>query len=216
MKLVLHGYFRSGTTYRVRLALNWKGLDYDYVPVNLVEGEQSGPAYVTRNPQGLVPALEVDGTILTQSPAILEWLEEAVPARPLLPADPIVRARVRAFAAAIGCDIHPIQNLRVMKKVRADYGADQDGAFAWARHWIETGFTALETLAENASGANGFLFGDGPTLAEVYLLPQMYNARRFGVDLERFPRLVAADAAARALPEFDRAAPENQPDAPKA
>lgn len=213
MKLVLHGYFRSGTTYRTRLALNWKGVAYDYVPVNLVEGEQSSDAYKARNPQGLVPALEVDGAVLTQSVAILEWIEEAFPERPLLPADPIQRAKVRAFAAAIGCDIHPLQNLRVMKKVRADYGADQDGAFAWARHWIETGFDALEQLAAAGGGRDGFLFGDGPTLAEVYLLPQMFNARRFGVDLTPYPRLVAADAAARALPEFERAAPEHQPDA---
>lgn len=218
MKLVLHGYFRSGTSYRVRLALNWKGLEYDYVPVNLVEGAQSQPAYVTRNPQGLVPALEADGAILTQSPAILEWLEETFPDKPLLPADPLQRARVRAFAAAIGCDVHPLQNLRVMKKVKADYGADQDGALAWARHWITTGFDALERLAENAAqetgAAGGYLFGDAPTLAEVYLLPQMYNARRFGVELDPYPRLLAADAAARALPPFERAAPENQPDAP--
>ena len=217
MKLVLHGYFRSGTTYRVRLALNWKGLDYDFVPVNLVEGEQSRPDYLARNPQGLVPALEADGVILTQSPAILEWLEEVFPDKPLLPSDPVQRARVRAFAAAIGCDIHPIQNLRVLKKVKADYGADQEGAAAWARHWITTGFDALEQLAELSAQADreasGFLFGDGPTLAEVYLVPQMYNAHRFGVDLAPYPRLVAADAAARALPEFERAAPENQPGA---
>lgn len=217
MKLVLHGYFRSGTTYRVRLALNWKGLDYDFVPVNLVEGEQSRPDYLARNPQGLVPALEADRVILTQSPAILEWLEEVFPDKPLLPSDPVQRARVRAFAAAIGCDIHPIQNLRVMKKVKADYGADQEGATAWARHWITTGFDALEQLAELSAQADreasGFLFGDGPTLAEVYLVPQMYNAHRFGVDLAPYPRLVAADAAARALPEFERAAPENQPGA---
>ncbi|MGJ3230592.1 MAG: maleylacetoacetate isomerase [Oceanicaulis sp.] len=216
MKLVLHGYFRSGTTYRVRLALNWKGLSYDYVPVNLVEGEQSRPGYVTKNPQGLVPALEADGVILTQSPAILEWLEETFPDKPLLPSDAIERARVRAFAAAIGCDIHPIQNLRVMKKVKSDFGADQDGAQAWARHWITAGFDALERLAEDAGGENGFLFGDAPTFAEVYLLPQMYNARRFGVDLDPYPRLVAADAAARVLPPFEHAAPENQPDAPAA
>jgi maleylpyruvate isomerase len=217
MKLVLHGYFRSGTTYRVRLALNWKGLDYDFVPVNLVEGEQSRPDYLARNPQGLVPALEADGVILTQSSAILEWLEEVFPGKPLLPSDPATRARVRAFAAVIGCDIHPIQNLRVMKKVKADYGADQEGATAWARHWISTGFDALEQLADlsaqDDSETSGFLFSDKPTLAEVYLLPQMYNARRFGVDLAPYPRLVAADAAARALPEFERAAPENQPGA---
>jgi len=213
MKLVLHGYFRSGTTYRVRLALNWKGAAYDYVPVNLVEGAQSDAAYRALNPQGLVPALIADGTVLTQSPAILEWIEETWPERPLLPADSVQRARVRAFAAAIGCDIHPIQNLRVLKKVRAECGGE-DAAPAWARHWIETGFQALEALAADGGGSRGFLFGQGPTLAEIYLVPQMYNARRFGVDLAPFPRLVEADAAARALPEFERATPENQPDAP--
>ncbi|MGY6627368.1 MAG: maleylacetoacetate isomerase [Oceanicaulis sp.] len=213
MKLVLHGYFRSGTTYRVRLALNWKGVPYESVAVNLVDGGQHAADYLARNPQGLVPALEADGRVLTQSPAIIEWLEEVFPERPLLPADPMKRARVRAFAAAIGCDIHPIQNLRVMKKLRADHGADQDGAIAWARHWIETGFTALEEMAADTGGSNGFLFGDGPSLAEIYLLPQMFNARRFGVDVAAFPHLVAADKAARALPELAAAAPELQPDA---
>ncbi|WP_306016692.1 maleylacetoacetate isomerase [Oceanicaulis sp. MMSF_3324] len=213
MKLVLHGYFRSGTSYRTRLALNWKGVPFEYVGVNLVEGEQHSDAYKAKNPQGLVPALEVDGVMLTQSVAILEWIEETFPDRPLLPADPIQRARVRAFAAAIGCDIHPLQNLRILKKAREISGDDPEAGPAWARHWIATGFDALETLAEQADGRNGFVFGDGPTLAEIYLLPQMFNARRFGVDLAPYPRLVAADEAARALPEFERAAPENQPDA---
>ena len=213
MKLVLHGYFRSGTTYRVRLALNWKGLEYDYVPVNLVTGAQSEAAYLARNPQGLVPALEAGDDILTQSPAILEWIEETWPDRPLLPAHPVQRAKVRAFAAAIGCDIHPIQNLRILKAVGGDEGPGSHASRAWARRWIESGFAALERLAEAASGQDGFLFGGGPSMAEVYLLPQMANARRFGVDVSVYPRLVAADAAARALPEFERAAPENQPDA---
>ncbi|WP_439635231.1 maleylacetoacetate isomerase [Oceanicaulis sp.] len=210
MKLVLHGYFRSGTSYRTRLALNWKGVEYQYVGVNLVDGEQHSDAYKAKNPQGLVPALEVDGQVLTQSVAILEWIEETFPERPLLPTDPIERARVRAFAAAIGCDIHPLQNLRILKKARELSGDDAEAGPAWARHWISLGFEALEKLAD---GRNGFIFGDGPTLAEVYLLPQMFNARRFGVDLTPYPRLVAADEAARALPEFERAAPENQPDA---
>ncbi len=213
MKLVLHGYFRSGTSYRTRLALNWKGVPFEYVGVNLVEGEQHSDTYKAKNPQGLVPALDVDGVMLTQSVAILEWIEETFPDRPLLPADPIQRARVRAFAAAIGCDIHPLQNLRVLKKAREISGDDPEAGPAWARHWIATGFDALETLAEQADGRNGFVFGDSPTLAEIYLLPQMFNARRFGVDLAPYPRLVAADEAARALPEFERAAPENQPDA---
>ncbi len=213
MSLVLHGYFRSGTTYRVRLALNWKGVPYEVAPVNLLEGAQSSPDYLAKNPQGLVPALEVDGELLTQSPAILEWIEETYPQRPLLPSDRVERTKVRAFASVIGCDIHPLQNLRVMKKVRADYGDDQDGAWAWARHWMEVGFAALETLAAKANGQNGFIFGEGPSLAEIYLLPQMVNARRFGVDVSAYRHLVAADEAARALPEFADAAPEKQPDA---
>lgn len=213
MKLVLHGYFRSGTSYRTRLALNWKGIEYQYVGVSLVDGEQHSDAYKAKNPQGLVPALEVDGQVLTQSVAILEWIEETFPERPLLPSDPMKRARVRAFAAAIGCDIHPLQNLRILKKARALSNDDPEAGPAWARHWISLGFEALEKLAEQADGQNGFLFGDGPSLAEIYLLPQMFNARRFGVDLTPYPRLVAADEAAGALPEFERAAPENQPDA---
>ena len=213
MNLVLHGYFRSGTTYRTRLALNWKHIAYEYAAVDLVKGEQLSEAYKARNPQGLVPALQVDDQTLTQSVAILEWIEETFPERPLLPHDAFKRAKVRAFCAAIGCDIHPLQNLRVLKKARALSGGDQEDGIAWARHWIASGFEALETLAASGGGTHGFLFDDGPTLAEVYLLPQMFNARRFDVDLTPYPRLVAADQAARALPEFEQAAPENQPDA---
>ena len=215
MKLVLHGYFRSGTSYRTRLALNWKGAAYQTRPVNLVAGEQSGEAYRAKNPQGLVPALETPDGVLTQSPAILEWIEETWPGRPLLPANKGERAKVRAFAAAIGYDIHPIQNLRVTKRVSNALGAGQDGAQAWARHWITVGFEALERMAQSAGGVNGFLFGDGPSMAEIYLVPQMYNARRFGVEIDAFPRLVAADAAACALPEFAAAHPDAQPDAPR-
>jgi len=213
MKLVLHGYFRSGTTYRVRLALNWKGLDYDYVPVNLVTGGQREAKYLARNPQGLVPALEAGDDILTQSPAILEWIEETWPERPLLPSDPMLRARVRAFAAVVGCDIHPVQNLRILKAVGGEDGVQSDAAKAWGKRWIEAGYDALETLAADAPGQNGFLFSDGPTMAEIYLIPQMLNARRFGVDLAAYPRLVAAEEACNALPEFQHALPENQPDA---
>ncbi len=213
MKLVLHGYFRSGTTYRVRLALNWKGLDYDYVPVNLVTGGQREAAYLARNPQGLVPALEAGDDILTQSPAILEWIEETWPERPLLPSDPMLRARVRAFAAVVGCDIHPVQNLRILKAVGGEDGVQSDAAKAWGKRWIEAGYDALEKLAADAPGQNGFLFTDAPTMAEIYLIPQMLNARRFGVYLGAYPRLLAAEEACNALPEFQRALPENQPDA---
>ena len=204
MKPVLYGYFRSGTTYRVRAALNYKGVAYDYVPINLVAGEQGGTDYKKRNPQALVPALDTGDATLTQSPAILEWIEER-----------LLRARCRAFCAAIGCDIHPIQNLRVMKKLRADYGLDQDSAFAWARYWIALGFEALEEMAGREEGAGGFLFGTGPSLAEIYLMPQIYNAERFGLDLDPYPRLVAANAAAQSVPELAAAHPSKQPDAPK-
>lgn len=213
MKLVLHGYFRSGTTYRVRLALNWKGLDYDYVPVNLVTGAQREADYLRRNPQGLVPALEAGDAVLTQSPAILEWIEETWPDRPLLPSEPKLRAQVRAFAAVIGCDIHPLQNLRILKAVGGSAGAQSEPAQAWGKRWVEAGYEALEKLAADAPGRDGFLFTDGPTMAEIYLIPQMLNARRFGVDLTAYPRLTAAEAACNALPEFQRALPENQPDA---
>ncbi|MEO1039730.1 MAG: maleylacetoacetate isomerase [Pseudomonadota bacterium] len=212
--IVLYGYFRSGTSYRVRIALNWKGVPFQYQPVNLLTGAHQDAEFLARNPQALVPALSVSGTTLTQSPAILEWIEETWPDPALLPDDPVLRARVRAFAAVVACDVHPIQNLRVMKKIRADFGQDQDGALDWARHWIATGFEALEALAGAAPGANGFLFADTATMAEVYLVPQMFNARRFGVDLSAFPRLVAADAAASALPAFEASRPEVQPDAP--
>jgi len=215
MKLVLHGYFRSDAAYRARLALNWNAVAYDYAPVNLVKGEQHSAIYRACNPQGLVPTLEVNGEILTQSVAIVEWIEETFPDRPLLPSTSLERAKVRAFAAAIGCDIHPLQNLRVLKEVRALTEDNPESGFNWARHWIKTGFEALEQLAESGSGQNGFLFSGGPTLAEIYLLPQMFNARRFGVDLTPYPRLVDADEVARALPEFARAAPENQPDLPQ-
>ena len=213
MKLVLHGYFRSGTTYRVRLALNWKGLDYDYVPVNLVAGGQHEAEYLSKNPQGLVPALETGDQVLTQSPAILEWIEETWPERPLLPVDPALRAQVRAFAAVIGCDIHPVQNLRILKAVGGDDGPQGEAAKDWGARWITEGYDALETMAADAGGSRGFLFTDAPTLAEIYLIPQMINARRFGVDVSAYPRLVAAEHACNALPEFQRALPENQPDA---
>lgn len=213
MKPVLFGYFRSGTTYRIRAALNFKGVAYDYEPVNLVEGEQHSDAYKARNPQGLVPALVTGDAVMTQSPAILEWIEEAWPKPALLPSDSVERAKVRAFCAAIGCDIHPLQNLRVMKKLKADHSLTQDEAVAWSRHWITVGFTALEELAMRAGGQHGFVFPHGPSMAEIYLMPQMFNAERFGVDLTPFPRLVAANEAAQALPAFAQAHPSRQPDA---
>ena len=208
--MILHGYWRSGTSYRVRIALALKGLAFEQVAHDLRRGEQRGPAYRTLNPQGLVPALEVDGTVLTQSPAILEWLEERHPAPPLLPAGMEDRAAVRAMAATIACDIHPLGNLRVLDAVRG-LGADAAAVQGWIGRWIGDGFAALEVMIRRHG--RGFAFGDTPTLADCHLVPQLYSAERFSVDLSAYPALVAAGAAARALDAVAAAHPDRQPDA---
>jgi maleylpyruvate isomerase len=209
--MILHGYWRSGAAYRTRIALNLKGLAYGQQGVDLRTGAQKSEAFVALNPQGMVPALEVDGAVLTQSPAILEWLEETHPVPALLPVDPLERAHVRAMAALIGCDIHPLNNLRVGKALRETFGADQAAVDAWAARWILPGFDAMEALV-GRHGA-GWCFGDAPTLADCYLIPQIYSARRFNVALDAFPRLLAIDAAAAAHPAFIAAHPDAQPDA---
>jgi maleylpyruvate isomerase len=209
--MILHGYWRSGAAYRTRIALALKGMAYRQQGVDLRTGAQKSEAFVALNPQGMVPALEVDGVVLTQSPAILEWLEDAHPAPALLPTDAIDRARVRAMAALIGCDIHPLNNLRVGKALRETFGADQAAVDAWAARWILPGFEALEALV--ARHGAGWCFGDTPTLADCYLIPQIYSARRFNVALDAFPRLLAIDAAAARHPAFIAAHPDNQPDA---
>ncbi len=209
-----HGYFRSSSSYRCRIAFHLKGIKPEPVPVHLVRdgGQHHLPAYRALNPQGLVPALEIDGRVLTQSPAILEWLEEAHPAPPLLPADPFDRAAVRAFCAAIACEVHPLQNLRVLAFIGQTYGQDQDGKAAWCRHWIAEGLAACEALLAGRPETR-FAFGDAPGMAEIYLIPQMFSADRFGVDLAAMPRLRAIRAAAEALPAFANAHPMEQPDA---
>ena len=209
--MILHGYWRSGAAYRVRIALALKGLSYEQRGHDLRTGAQKDPAYVALNPQGMVPALELDGAVLTQSPAILEWLEEAYPAPALLPSDAVGRAHVRAMAALIGCDIHPLNNLRVGKALREGFGADQAAVDAWAARWIIPGFEALEALV--ARHGAGWSYGDAPTLADCYLIPQIYSAGRFNVPLDAFPRLLAIDEAAKAHPAFVAAHPDNQPDA---
>ncbi len=209
--MILHGYWRSGAAWRTRIALALKGLDHDQRGVDLRIGAQRSEAFVSLNPQGLVPALEVDGAVLTQSPAILEWLEETHPAPALLPAEPVDRAHVRAMAALIGCDIHPLNNLRVGKALRETFGADQAAVDDWAARWILPGFEALEALV--ARHGAGWCFGDAPTLADCYLIPQIYSARRFNVALAAFPRLLAIDAAAAVHPAFIAAHPDAQPDA---
>ncbi|MBX3477536.1 MAG: maleylacetoacetate isomerase [Brevundimonas sp.] len=209
--MILHGYWRSGTSYRTRIALNLKGLAYEQRGIDLRQGDQRSAAYLRLNPQGLVPALEVDGAVLIQSPAILEWLEETHPTPPLLPADPMARAQVRAMAAVVGCDIHPLNNLRVGKALREGFGADQAAVDAWAGRWIDAGFATLEALV--ARHGDGWCFGDAPTLADCYLIPQIYSARRFNVAVDAFPRLRAIEAAAQAHPAFQAAHPDRQPDA---
>lgn len=206
----LHGYFRSTASYRVRIALNLKGLRYDQLFRHLRKGEQRAPAYLAINPQGLVPALELeDGAVLTQSLAICEYLDEIAPDPALLPADPVARAHVRAFAQAIACDIHPVQNLKILDRLRS-LGLDEQAVTGWARTTIEEGLDACDRLLAGVSG--GFCFGDAVTLADICLVPQLVNARRFGADL-RWPRLLAIEAACLALPAFADAAPERQADA---
>lgn len=211
----LYTYFRSSAAYRVRIGLALKGLDYESVPVHLVRdgGGQFKPDFLAVNPQGLLPALVTDeGAVLTQSLAILEYLEEICPppAAALLPADPLSRARVRALAQIVACDIHPINNQSVGKYLRGELGADEAAVGAWMRHWMARGFAAMEKLVDSQSD---YCVGSHPTLADICLVPQMFNARRFGLDLAPFPRLVAIDETCQALPAFQAAAPANQPDA---
>lgn len=205
----LHGYWRSSAAYRVRIGLELKGLTYGQAPHDLRKDEQRAPAYRALNPQGLVPALQVGNRVLIQSPAILEWLEETHPTPALLPTEADERAAVRAMAALIACDIHPLNNLRVLKTLRGDFGADQAAVDGWAGRWITPGFQALETMV----GSEGWCFGPTPTLADCYLVPQLYSARRFGVALEDFPDLLAIETRALADPAFQRAHPDRQPDA---
>jgi maleylacetoacetate isomerase len=209
----LYTYWRSSAAYRVRIALHWKGLEFESVSKKLVAAEHRAPEYLRVNPQALVPALEDDGAVYAQSLAIIEYLDETHPLPPLLPADPAGRARVRALAQAIACDIHPLNNLRVLNYLRASLGQGEDGVKAWYRHWIGEGFRGLEELAQRQSGDGRHLYGSEVTLADVCLVPQMYNARRFHCDLSAFPTLVAIDAALAALPAFAAARPEAQPDA---
>lgn len=206
----LYGYYRSSAAYRVRLALSLKGLSVEQIPVHLRKGEQHSAAYAARNLQALVPWFDDGQVALGQSLAIIEYLEEAYPKPPLLPKDLALRAYAREIACVIACDIHPLGNLRVLKKLAADYQETTEGQVAWNRHWMNVGFKAIESRLAHTAGR--FAIGDTPGLADICIVPQLYNARRFGVDLAPYPRLVAIDAATRALPAFIAAAPENQSD----
>ena len=209
---VLYDYHRSSACYRVRIALNLKGIEYDAVPVNLLDGEQQAEAYRARNPQAFVPMLEVDGLRLTQSLAIVDWLEARHPDPALLPSAPDDRAHVLAMALTVACDIHPLNNLRVLKYLSGPLGQPQEARDTWYRHWVSEGLAALETMA--APRAGRFLLGDDPTLADLCLVPQMFNARRFDVPLDAFPTLVRADAEANRLEAFAAAHPERVAPAP--
>ncbi len=210
----LYNFFRSGTSHRLRIAMNLKGLSADYVAVDLRREEHLGAAFKALNPQGLVPALVTDDEqVLIQSPAIIEWLEEMYPAPALLPKDPMRRARVRALAAIVGCDIHPVNNRRILETLRKQFGADEAAINAWCGTWIAEGFDALEALLAADTRRGAFCVGDAPTLADVYLVPQVESARRFKVDLARWPLIAAVEAACLQLPAFQKAAPSQQPDA---
>ncbi|MGC5797955.1 maleylacetoacetate isomerase [Sphingomonas sp. NFX23] len=211
MSLTLHGYWRSTTVYRVRIALALKGVAYEQVAHDLRTGAQREVGYRALNPQGLVPALEADDAVLTQSPAILEWIEETYPDPPLLPADANDRAIVRAMAATVACDVHPVNNLRILNALRTEFGADEAAVNRWIARWIGDGFAALET--QIARYGDGFAFGATPTIADCHLVPQVYSAERFAVDLSPYPKLKAAAENARALPAFAAAHPDRQPDA---
>lgn len=206
----LHGYFRSSASYRVRIALNLKGLGAEHLPHHLRKGEQCAPAFLAINPQGLVPALEAEDAVLTQSLAIIEWLDETHPNPPLLPKDPLRRAKVRAFAMALACDTHPVQNLKVLARLR-QLGLPEEQVTAWAAWANREGLGACETLIAAEPGP--FCFGEAPTLADLCLIPQLANARRFGVDVSAYPRLLKAETAAKDLKAFADAAPDKQPDA---
>jgi len=207
-----YGYFRSSAAYRLRIALNLKGLSPELIPIHLTKdgGKQHTPEYRAINPQRRVPSLVLDsGETLIQSPAIIEYLEEVYPKPALLPADPVARAKIRAFAAVIGCDIHPLNNLAPLQYLKREMKQEQPAIDAWYHHWIIEGFTALETMV----GPGPYCFGSEVTLADVYLVPQVANARRLKTPLDKFPKLVAIDAALAKLPAFEKARPDNQPDA---
>jgi maleylpyruvate isomerase len=206
----LHGYFRSSASYRVRIALNLKGLSAEHLSHHLRKGEQRDPTYLAINPQGLVPTLQDQDAVIIQSLAIIEWLEETHPAPPLLPKDPLRRAHIRAFAQALACDTHPVQNLKVLARLR-QLGLPEEKVTEWAAWANREGLSACEALIGNEPGP--FCFGEAPTIADLCLVPQLANARRFGVDVAAFPRLLEAETAAKNLAAFADAAPERQPDA---
>jgi maleylacetoacetate isomerase len=210
----LYGYFRSSAAFRVRIALNLKGIAYEQVPIHLRKNEQRNPDYLELQPQGLVPALEHDGEVFIQSLAIIEYLDEIHPEPPLLPGHPADRARVRALAQAIACDIHPIDNLRVLRYLAKPLGHDEKAVEAWFNHWIKLGFDSIEQILARDGRAGRFCQGDAPSLADICLVPQVFNAKRYpSFDMTPYPTIRRIFDACMALDAFDRARPEKQPDA---
>ena len=214
--MTLYGYFRSSTSYRTRIAMNLKQLDYDYIAVNLAKDEQLEAVFQSINPQGLVPVVQVNDLWLYQSPAILEWLEEVYPEHPLLPKDAAGRMQVRALSAMIGCDIHPLNNRRILQYLRNELSVDEDQVMAWCHRWMSEGFDALEKRLAQDKTRGKFCYGNSPTFADCYLIPQVSSAERFKVDLSAYPNIVAIDAHCRTLKAFADADPMVQPDAPNA
>jgi len=205
---ILYDYYRSSAAYRVRIALHLKGVQYESRPINLLESQQKSDDYRAMNPQGFVPMLEIEGVRLTQSMAIMGYLDQRIPTTPLLPAAADARSHVLALALTVACDIHPLNNLRVLKYLKDELGVEQDARDDWYRHWIGEGLSALEALSAPRSGK--FLFGDNPTIADICLVPQLYNARRFDVSLEGYPTLLRADENASKLEAFAAAHPDRQ------
>ena len=209
----LYGYFRSSAAFRVRIALNLKGLAVEHAFVHLSRGEHRRPEYDAVNPQGLLPALDVGGTLLTQSLAIMEYLDETHPQPPILPRDPLGRARVRSLAALVACEIHPVNNLRVLQHLKKALGQSEDQVNAWYRHWIADGLAKLEADLSRGKGSGRYAHGDSPTIADCCLVPQVFNAKRYQCDLAPYPVTMRVFEACMKLPAFDAAQPSKQPDA---
>lgn len=216
-KLRLYGYWRSSASYRVRIALNLKRLAYEQAPVHLLRegGEQHQDSFRQINPIGLVPVLQHGQRLLRQSMAIIEYLDELLPTPPLLPATARDRVRVRSLSLLVACDVHPLCNLRVLQYLEREFGAGEAARNAWMRHWIEEGLTAMESLVAGSPSTGDFCEGEIPGMADCFLVPQLYNARRHGLDLSPYPTLLRIEATCNQLPEFDAARPERQPDAPQ-
>ncbi len=213
-KLNLHNYFRSSTSVRVRIALNLKGLDYEYIPYALLPDEHKSETYLKLNPQGLVPALEIEElAVLTQSMAIIEYLEDAYPEPAIMPPDALGKARVRSLAQIVGCDIHPVNNLRILRYIADEFGADADAKKAWFTRWASEGFAALEARLSTEPETADYCHGSAPSLADICLYAQVLNNKRFEVDPAPYPTIMRIFAQCDALPAFQDAKPENQPDA---